>query len=386
MSATISAAESGAPRIWINAQGKEPPAWVVENMTTGDIASDGTFNIETVKGTARALRGHAVVEVDGHIFCCPAREASGVIADARRNPPKVQPVAPKAAPTAKVEATAPVPAAQPEQAITTKPKQRPMVALGTPPVIQWIAPDQLEVDDTYQRSIEGGASQSLIRKIGLEWDWRLCIPLLVSRRGGRMFVIDGQHRLEGARLRTDIPHLPCAVFDFGGPEEEAELFVQANRVRRPMQRLDEFHAAIAAGDDKAIAINEMVTEAGLVVGRNIAWQMIKSGEVVFVGAIQRMTRIHGRELAMTSLKLIAQAFDGQPFPTAGAMFEAIVLFLSDRTKKAEPVSMDLLGSVLAGSTFKEWKAKVEGATNGYERNAMMQSAIAAAYGEAEGAE
>lgn len=60
-----------------------------------------------------------------------------------------------------------------------RPKLNP--ALGTLPVLQYCAPDQLKVDESYQRSLETGPSQTLIRRIAIHWDWGLCQPLIVAR-------------------------------------------------------------------------------------------------------------------------------------------------------------------------------------------------------------
>ena len=81
-------------------------------------------------------------------------------------------------------------------------------AIGEPPAVQFVAIDRLEVDGTYQRSTAGKASAKLIASIANRWDWRLCVPLLVSSRDGKLFIIDGQHRWEGARARGDIAFLP----------------------------------------------------------------------------------------------------------------------------------------------------------------------------------
>src|SRR3546814_1351725 len=105
--------------------------------------------------------------------------------------------------------------------------------------------------------------------------FRSCLPLIVSRRQGALYVIDGQHRYEAAKLRGDIRDLPIVLFDFDDPKAEAELFVQANRSRRSMGGLDDHHAAVVAGDSKALAINNVVGNAGLTVGRIQAWQYWK---------------------------------------------------------------------------------------------------------------
>lgn len=66
--------------------------------------------------------------------------------------------------------------------------------LGNLPALQWMLVSQLQVDGSYQRSVEGGESQTLIRRIAQHWNWDLCQPLIVSRRvtdgavaGGTLF-------------------------------------------------------------------------------------------------------------------------------------------------------------------------------------------------------
>jgi hypothetical protein len=89
--------------------------------------------------------------------------------------------------------------------------------LGMPPSIENRSPDELNIDDAYQRSIDTGPSRSLIQKIAKGWDWRMCLPLVVSKReDGSLWVLDGQHRLAAAKVRGDIPYLPCCVSVYGG--------------------------------------------------------------------------------------------------------------------------------------------------------------------------
>ena len=48
--------------------------------------------------------------------------------------------------------------------------------LGRMPVLQFMAPGELRIDASYQRSIESGDSKTLIRKIAQHWNWDLCQP------------------------------------------------------------------------------------------------------------------------------------------------------------------------------------------------------------------
>lgn len=366
-------------QIWICAQGKELPDWIVERLAS-DIAADGTFEIEASDGTVKVERGFAVFEFNDQIFACPPRTVQEKLASAvgadnevvveleqKTEAMKSKKAAEKAAHRVKAVGDQPL-------------RLKPMI--GSPPTPAFCLVDNLNVDDSYQRSIEGGASQKLIVKIAENWDWRLCLPLLVSRRQGQLYVIDGQHRLEAARLRGDIRDIPVVVFDFDDPKAEAELFVQANRARRPMQKLDDFHADLAAGGAESVAVNKVVTDAGLVIGRNGAWQMIKPGEVVFVQAVKRGMKSFGPQTATRALRMMAQAFPDSPLVAGAAIFEGLCTFMSETGKAGGLVDDDLMILVLGETGIAGWKEAVSGAENGYDRADLMLSAIRSAYQEA----
>jgi len=46
--------------------------------------------------------------------------------------------------------------------------------LGMMPALQYLLPAQLSIDPAYQRSLDGEASQSLIRRIAQHWNWDTC--------------------------------------------------------------------------------------------------------------------------------------------------------------------------------------------------------------------
>ncbi|TZG28593.1 DUF6551 family protein [Sphingomonas montanisoli] len=368
-------------KIWICVTGKEVPDWILERMTTADVATDGSFEIEASDGVVKVEAGYAVFEFGEQVFACPpklvqeklaaaAGEDNEVVANLanRAEAERERRREEKQAPLAKASGDKPL-------------KLKAMI--GSPPAPQFALVDQLMVDDSYQRSIEGGASQKLIVKIAENWDWRLCLPLIVSRRQGSLYVIDGQHRLEAARLRGDIRDIPVVVFDFDDPRGEAELFVQANRSRRTMSKLDDFHAAVIAGDTKAVAVNEVVTAAGLAVGRIQAWQYWKPGEVVFVTAITRALHSHGKPVVEQVLGMIARAFEGLVLTGVGAVFEGLCSIVQERSKAGNPIDSALMETVLAEVGIPGWKEAVDGAESGQERAEAMMKALAEAYAEAE---
>jgi hypothetical protein len=146
--------------------------------------------------------------------------------------------------------------------------------------------NRLSIDDLYQRSTDNEASRKLIASIAAKFDWRLCGSLVVSRRtDDTLTIIDGQHRWMAASRRSDIPQLPCCVFRYESIEEEARMFILANRARKPMNRLDNYFAALAAADEDALEIQQFVFDAGLRVARNTSSSAWTSGEIAFTAAI-----------------------------------------------------------------------------------------------------
>src|SRR5690606_21708588 len=138
--------------------------------------------------------------------------------------------------------------------------------------------------------------------------WRLCAPLVVSRRpDGLKVIIDGQHRWAAAMRRGDLLQLPCCLFTYDSPEDEARMFIVANRARKPMNRLDDFHAALAAADEDAVEIQRLVTEAGLRMARNTSSTAWKAGEVAFTSSIATALRRHGAAIVSAALTSLAEA-------------------------------------------------------------------------------
>lgn len=211
--------------------------------------------------------------------------------------------------------------------------------LGRMPVLQFCSPNELRIDPSYQRDVGSGASQTLIRRLAQHWNWDLCQPLVVARRRDlteRLFVIDGQHRLEAARLRGDIPQLPCVVVEYASSADEAASFVNLNQQRRPLSAIDLFKAAVASGDKEATEISEAMAEAGLSLAphcNHVAW---KPGMTFNIPGIQAAWRRSGGKVTRRALTALAQGFEGQVLRYAGTLFPGIVAVCNDEMVEARP--------------------------------------------------
>ena len=207
---------------------------------------------------------------------------------------------------------------------------------GRMPVLQFMAPAELAIDPSYQRSIEGRESQALIKKIAKGWNWDLCLPLVVSRRreegAETLYVIDGQHRLEAARKRGDIAQLPCMVKEYASAADEAARFVDLNQRRRALGALDLFKAALASRDAEAVAIMQAMEDAGLSLAAHQNYISWKPGQVSIIGGIQRSWRAEGARVTAEALQLLATAFAGTVQRYAGTIWPGLVAVCAEEMR------------------------------------------------------
>jgi hypothetical protein len=248
---------------------------------------------------------------------------------------------------------------------TTRLKVNP--PLGTLPVLQYCAPDQLKIDEEYQRTLSAGASQSLIRRIAMHWDWGLCQPLFVARRSdGGLYVVDGQHRLEAARLRGDIWQLPCVVTSFATMADEAAAFVSLNQQRRPLTQLDLFKAALAGGDFEAAQIHVAVKDASLEIAPHTNAGAWKPDVIANIGGLQRCYRVHGLQVLTIALGVLARSFRGEVIRYAGSIFPGIEGVVADELKAdpslAESRTLVLLVAMVSAEEQNEWYRQVSART------------------------
>jgi hypothetical protein len=204
--------------------------------------------------------------------------------------------------------------------------------LGSPPTLEWRAVGELLIDPVYQRSVDTGPSQTLIRKIAMFWDWGLCQPLAVSRRpDGALTIVDGQHRASAAKLRGDIPHLPCVITSYANCGDEAAAFVALNQMRRPLSALDLFKAAVAAEDTEALTVLKALTDAGLSLAKHSNHTHWKAGEVSNIAGI---LRYHRRSVQATPIALAAlgKAWPGEVLQYCGSVYPGFAAVAIDEVR------------------------------------------------------
>jgi hypothetical protein len=371
LSTSIHSSES--VRIWTH--GEFPmPDWVPQHMA-GGIEPNGTFMLATELGRARVHLGNVIIERYGIVWVRAIEEAPDFVeglkiieepAIATVGPGKVRQFGARGSTKSK---------AKKATSEDRRPRYSPPV--GSQPSIEWIHLSRLSIDDVYQRSTDNEASRRLIASIATKFDWRLCGPLVVSRRANdSLTIIDGQHRWMAASKRDDIPQLPCCVFRYESTEEEARMFILANRARKPMNRLDDYFAALAAADEDALEIQQLVMDAGLRVSRNTSSAAWHPGEIAFTAAIANSVRRFGPAVTSAVLTNMAVAFPEQKLRHGGAIFGGLIRIMSRPEPDFDP---DRLVRALQTKTADEWGIYVVGLKGGDTRAMALRDAVMDTY-------
>ena len=145
----------------------------------------------------------------------------------------------------------------------------------------------LHVDTSYQALTP--RNPRLIREIGRAFDLAVFGRLRVVRReGGALFVVDGRHRLEGARNAGRMM-VPCDIYNVHDRKREIEIFLMCNtRIRKVPQGML-FMAEVEAGDGHALALNSLVQKAGLaIVDANTSKQEFTVPKIACIGALKSL--------------------------------------------------------------------------------------------------
>lgn len=203
--------------------------------------------------------------------------------------------------------------------------------LGAPPSLEFIAIDRLSVDPAYQRATDGARSRRIIVQMVREWDWRLCHPLVVSRRAdGDLLILDGQHRHAGATERGDIAHLPCVVLPGLDAGQEARTFVRLNTERQNLSQTDIFNGMLAAGDDLAKQTAAIIAETGWRVVRSSATDGWKPGDLVCAPMLLGQIRIHGADTVRAALRSLRTAYPETVVTSPANMRRALIAIFAPK--------------------------------------------------------
>lgn len=146
-----------------------------------------------------------------------------------------------------------------------------------------------------------------------EYDMALALRILVSQRDdGSLYLLDGQHRVEGAR-RAGEKEMIAFVYTGLTHEEEADLFYKHNDARVGMNAQLKFNAAVEAGYPEQVEIKEIVQNLG---GRiNVHGNQLGINAVVM---LERIYKVRGPGGLRRILKMVKEAWPDYNFSNPAA--------------------------------------------------------------------
>lgn len=131
---------------------------------------------------------------------------------------------------------------------------------GPAPMLQWVQIADLVIDDRYQRPL-GRSNWEAIRRIAAGFSWAKFSPVFCAPvEGGRLAIIDGQHRTHAAAL-CGFETVPAQIVQMGLPDQ-AGAFAAVNGATIRVTTWQVFRAALAAGEEWAVACDAAVSAAG----------------------------------------------------------------------------------------------------------------------------
>lgn len=180
---------------------------------------------------------------------------------------------------------------------------------GDPPEFLMLRPDQLVVNEEYQRQLTK-SSLAQIKRMAQNFDWDSYKALNVAKTDtdGVYEVVDGQHTAIAAKTNGLVPFLPCLLGRGTTLKEKARGFIGINTERTALTPMAIFNAKVAAQDDEAIAVETAMSRAGVTLlqlpPNNRKYGV---GDTVAVGTMLAVARKHGDARLSTVLRVAVLA-------------------------------------------------------------------------------
>lgn len=226
--------------------------------------------------------------------------------------------------------------------------------VGPPPEVRWVDPRGLLIEDGYQRTLSE-RSAALIHRIVTEFDWRAFKPPIVAEtEGGRLAVIDGQHTAIGAASHPEVGRIPVLVVAASEMIDRAKAFLRHNRDRVAMTPMQIHHAAVAAGDEVAVALSEAADRAKVRILRSPSASP-RVGDTMAVSTLRTICERRGVGFTARVLRILAEA--GQ-CPIDATSIKAVNELLTDPDWK-DQISGESLSLTIRAKSIEDWLAWTE---------------------------
>lgn len=227
---------------------------------------------------------------------------------------------------------------------------------GEPPVLDWIAVDQIGVEETYQRPLDMNRVEAIARA----FTWRsFGVLVIVQQQDGRFNATDGQHRLEAAKLHPKVTHVPAVIVKAEDIRSEAGIFVDINKNRKNVNALELFFAQLTSGDGEAEGILDVCSNAGVRIPKYSS-KGFKPRDTIAIAAVKDSIGRRGPANTTRYLELLARA---EFAPIRADHIKAVELLLNDPEFEPYIAIEDLTATVRSDGVSSDVEAKRFAATH-----------------------
>jgi hypothetical protein len=247
-------------------------------------------------------------------------------------------------------------------------------AAGPAPQLDWIRIDRLVVDEAYQRPVTEVGRRN-IRKIAESFRWSSFSPVVVAPVAGGCFaIVDGQHRTTAAAL-CGFESVPCQII-LAARGGQAEAFTAINGVTTRMHGMAVHKAAVAAGDEKALAVERVAKAAGVTVLRypkSVLNQM--PGETMAIGKISALIERVGEPDTVLGLRCIRETSNDARGMLLGPIMEAVTLLVADY-RRLRRTEAEIIAAVDQVKVIREFdKAHADARAGGLTIASALQARL-----------
>lgn len=173
---------------------------------------------------------------------------------------------------------------------------------GARPVLRWIKPTTLLVDETYQRDLKR-KSYKLIEKIAANFSWAHMKPPVVVEVDAGLHVVDGQHTAIAA-ASIGLAEIPIFIVTAPEIESRARAFVGHNADRIRVDAFAVHKAMLAARDPDALDIANVCERAGVRIRNFGKTSIIAEGDTAAIGTIRGLIKRQGVRKAREVLEAL----------------------------------------------------------------------------------
>lgn len=238
-------------------------------------------------------------------------------------------------------------------------------SLGKPPKLQWLAIKDLVVDPEYQREIGERGKRNIIR-IAQDFDWSKFSTVIVASVGSNQYaIVDGQHRTTAAAI-CGLEKVPCQIIE-ADRRSQAAAYAAVNTVVTAMSSIQIHAAKVAAGDERAIRLNEVCKAGDVKICRYpVPGNRMQPGETLAVAKLYQLLDKYGSDVLSLSLRCITRSRKGYPGFLRPGLIEALCVNLEAEPEWAtsEHRLLKVINRIDLAAAYQTAFAKAEGSRSG----------------------